>query len=265
MLTSSLACFLFGGLVSSAALPESVSRSTSSKNTTGLGTNDVLIFGNDGRVEVWSKERYDALVSLDLTSATPLSQTAPRNTTTISERNPELNARACKWNTVIVPNEDQTFLDWDKPMTSVVHTTASTASVQISTGYSLSNSVSVSNSADLTLVKDFLSVSFSFKYSQTWTTTTTSAYTFDVPVGSFGAIVSNPRTLRKTGTVWKGCIGSAEASTYQADSYSSQSYNDLAWVTGTISLCTGTTYPLPMCVGSGVLHWVMNCGDVEGR
>lgn len=67
-------------------------------------------------------------------------------------------------------------------------------------------------------------------------------------------MVSNPATTRHSGRVDIGCIAEATDTTYfTADSYSSKAYGGLSWVEGTITLCTGDTYPLPRCSGEGTL------------
>lgn len=127
------------------------------------------------------------------------------------------------------------------------------ALVSVTAGYSITNTIGVSVGASLTLVQDFLSTSYQIDYSQSWSSSYSAGYTFTVPAGKHGAVVSNPMTTRHSGSVDVGCVGYAETTTFQADSYSSKSYGDLAWVEGTISLCTSDTYPMPMCIGSGTL------------
>ena len=265
MLLSIFAFPLFAGLVTAYILPTALSRSIAAANLTTLTANDIIVYGANGRIEVGPKEKYEYISSQDssafeLTSSTPLDFTSSSFSTSSNpnvsgSRSVELQRRGCKYQTIIVENTDQTFLNWDVPMTSVVHATGLSSTIQIATGYTLANSIGVSLGATFTLVKDFLSETYSISYTETWTSSTTSAYTFAVEPGNYAAIVSNPRTLRKSGMVYEGCIGDATSmSSYQADSYTSQSWGSLEWVEGTISLCNGTTYPLPACIGRGLLY-----------
>jgi hypothetical protein len=144
------------------------------------------------------------------------------------------------------------------PMSSVLLAGSSgTTTVAVTEGYSISNSVSVGVSSQLTLVEDFLSTTFSISYTETWTSTYSASYSFQIPAGKYGAVVSNPATTRHSGRVDIGCIADAgvETTYFTADSYNSKAYGGLSWVEGTISLCTGDTYPLPRCIGEGTLSW----------
>ncbi|TGO33980.1 hypothetical protein BHYA_0218g00130 [Botrytis hyacinthi] len=219
-----------------------------------LDESKIILFGEDGRTEVMDKaEFWKHHHGFNITQAPgPL---VGYNGTSGHSPSSSLAKRDCKSGTVVRENPDQTFLNWDVPMSSVVKAGATTATVAVTEGYSISNSIGVSAGASLTLVEDFLSTSYDISYTQTWTSTYAAAYTYTVPAGKYGAVVSNPYTLRKSGYVDSGCIGDpSETDTYQADSYSSQAYGGLSWVSGTISLCTGDTYPLPACIGSGVIH-----------
>jgi hypothetical protein len=103
-------------------------------------------------------------------------------------------------------------------------------------------------------VDAFLSTTFSISYTETWSSSYAAAYTFSIPTGKYGAVVSNPSTTRHSGYVDIGCIAEgATRTTFMADSYSSKSYDSLAWVDGVIQLCTGDTFPLPRCTGDGTL------------
>jgi hypothetical protein len=133
-------------------------------------------------------------------------------------------------------------------------TSGAPTTISISTGYSITNSISVSQGASFTLVKDFLSATMSIDYSTSWQTSQTQQFSAAVPEGKYGAFVTNAWTNRESGHVWEGTIGGEGSLTYyQADSFESKSYGDLSWVDGVISLCTGDTFPLPRCVGEGTL------------
>lgn len=140
-------------------------------------------------------------------------------------------------------------------MSSVVFSAPSTtATVAITDGYSIGNTVSVSLGTSLTLIEGFLSTSLGISYSESWTSTATVGYTFSIPDGKYGAVVSNPLTTRNSGRLQSGCVGDfSNGVEFVSDSYSSRAYGSLSWVEGTISLCTGDEYPMKMCVGDGTL------------
>jgi hypothetical protein len=259
MIAPSFICLLFGGLTSAAALGNHFGRSVASKReTTNLTANNVIVFGADGRTEVWPKEKYEWLASIDsgafeLTAAAP--PTLPTTHHTKASNSSLLHDRSCSYLNIVQENPDSTFLNWDTPMTSVVHATGVTNTLAITSGFMIADAVAVTNTATLTLVKDFLTAAYAVQYTTTWTTSTTTAYTYVLEPGNYGAIVTNARTLRRSGTVYSGCIGDASSySSYTADSYFSQSQGGMAWIQGVISLCNGTEYPLPYCVGNGYLY-----------
>lgn len=97
-------------------------------------------------------------------------------------------------------------------------------------------------------------MSFGIDYSQSWESEYSAQYTFEIPEGKIGAVVSNPTTTRNTGKVYKGCLGEQYlSSTYSGDSYQSRAFGGLSWVDGVISLCTGDNFPLMRCIGEGRL------------
>ncbi|KAI9731237.1 MAG: hypothetical protein M1834_005430 [Cirrosporium novae-zelandiae] len=219
-----------------------------------LAADEIIVWGSNGRVEVMNKtEYYNELASSNITIGRPESGNTT-TTTTSSNTTSSLVRRSCKSRTVIKELDDEEFLNWDVAMSSVVHATDESASVSVTEGYSISNTLSVSVSASLTIVEDFLSTTFGVDYSESWSSSYTSSYTFTVPAGKYGVVVSNPQTIRHSGYVYTGCVGAmTEEAYYQGDSYTSKAYGGLSWVEGTISLCTGTTYPVPRCIGSGSL------------
>jgi hypothetical protein len=238
--------FLAGGLASAKAIPRALSE------------DEIIVFGKGGRVEVMNKTSYALLSSpespvFNLTSSTPTTISTIQNAA--SKRSPgtgTVDAR-CSKETIYSMNPVSSFLNWDVIMSSVVHASTGDASVAVTAGYSITNTIDVSVSTSLTLIENYLSTTYSIDYSQSWSSSYSAGYTFTVPSGKYGAVVSNPLTTRHSGSVDIGCVGYAETTTFQADSYSSKSYGDLSWVEGTISLCTSTSYPMPMCIGSGTL------------
>lgn len=219
-----------------------------------LTENDIVVWGANGRVEVMSKTSYALLTSnFNLTSPPPTSinATTPTSNYTLSSRT--VSSR-CSKETIFTLDTPTTFLNWDVPMSSVLKGNGDNTLVAVTAGYTISNSISVGESTALTPIKDFLTITLSIDYTESWSSTRSDSYTFKIPDGKYGAVVSNPKTTRNSGRVDIGCVAEATETTYfMADSYSSKAYGGLSWVEGIITLCTGDTYPLPMCVGDGTL------------
>jgi len=237
-------------LVSGATLPRRM-----------LTEDDIILYGKDGRVEVMKRADYSIIAASDspfynADNAPPANATiykATSPTTSVELPSRALGAR-CSTETVFTLDPVQTFLNWDVLMSQVVKANTEGTSVSVTEGFQIDNSISVSESATLSTVDQFLSTTFSISYTETWSSSYAAAYTFSIPTGKYGAVVSNPSTTRHSGYVDIGCIAEgATRSTFQADSYTSKSYDSLAWVDGVIQLCTGDTFPLPRCTGGGTL------------
>jgi len=214
-----------------------------------LESDDVVLLGANGTHTVMKNADYQA----QLKASGMQFYTVPKIPNRTYSSVPNLRKR-CSTETVFTMNDDQSFLGDDVVMSSVVKADTETALVSVTSGYSISNSLSVSVSVDETLVEDFLSTSFGISTTETWGTSYTAAYTYTVPAGKYGVVVSNAKTLRKSGHVDIGCIAEAtESYDFTSDSYTSQAYGGLSWVEGVIQLCTGDTYPVPMCTGNGTL------------
>ncbi|TEY81958.1 hypothetical protein BOTCAL_0030g00190 [Botryotinia calthae] len=225
-----------------------------------LDSSKIILFGEDGRTEVMDKAEFWKHHHASNSTVAPGPLTGYNGTSRHNHTSgghyasSALSKRGCKSYSVITENPDQTFLNWDVPMSSVVKAGETTATVAVTEGYSIANAIAVSASATFTLIEDFLQTTYGITYTETWTSTYTAAYTYTVPAGKYGVVVSNPYTTRKSGHVDTGCIGvGGETDTYQADSYTSKAYGGLSWVSGTISLCTGDTYPVPQCNGDGTI------------
>ncbi|PQE32841.1 celp0028 effector like protein [Rutstroemia sp. NJR-2017a WRK4] len=214
---------------------------------TELDEHSIILLGDDGRIEIANKTEYFAAVLATNPSLGPIDiESFPAS----NASEPAVSKR-CKSTSIIRQKPDSHFLNWDVPMSSVVKAGSGGATVAVTAGYQIANAIGVSASAQLTVVKDFLSATYGITYTETWTSTYAAAYTFPIPAGKYGVVVSNPSTTRKSGYVDYGCIGQGSTATYQADSYQSHAYGGLAWVTGTISLCTSSKYPVPRCLGGG--------------
>ncbi|KAI8941991.1 hypothetical protein NX059_000101 [Plenodomus lindquistii] len=220
-----------------------------------IGADDVILHGN-GRYAVMKRSDLEALeAARNAATAPPKPSYLDDSIATFSgsETNVtpgRLSKRA--GDTIIIPNPKSRFLGWDMLMSTVVK--GAPTSVAVTSGHSISNSISVGVSSDISIIKEFLSVSTSVDYSTTWESNQSQQFTAEVPAGKFGAFVSNAWTHRESGNIWSGKIGeSGDLTYYQADSFDSKNYGELSWVDGVISLCTGDEFPLKRCIGEGTL------------
>lgn len=156
----------------------------------------------------------------------------------------------------IIPLPDEEFLGWDISMSTIVHANEAEATVAMAQGQMIANGITVGSSFQATVEK-FLQVGYSIDVSYTETATLTGTVTMTIPENRWGAIVSNPLTLRKKGYVFNGQPGSGQYEYYQADSFTHDTYsygeNSLSWVKGVVTTCLGDSYPLKRCVGDGEL------------
>lgn len=190
-------------------------------------------------------------------------------------RAPAMSAKLdkkCEESTEVQVLTDENFNDWDVAMSPVIgNTGSSVATVAVAKGYSIADAVSVSpeggpdcddRAVELTLtcqvsetvgvtLESVLTASLSLSYTNTYTTTDTQTFSFNVPNGQYGLVISNPYVHRVTGNVLSGCTDSPTAETFSTSSYTSQTYGDLEWVKGPIVMCNSSTYPVPFCVGEG--------------
>jgi hypothetical protein len=219
-----------------------------------VGADDVILYGN-GRLSILKRSDFADLEAARTAGTAPpkpgyLDETLTTYTGNDTNRPTlQLNKRDA---TLIIPNPNTRFLGWDVQMSQV--TKGAPTSISVSSGYSISNTISVGTSSSLTLVKDFLSVSMSVDYSHSWQSTQSQVFQASVPEGKYGAFVSNPWTNRASGNVWTGTIGGEGSLTpYQGDSFESKKFDNMEWVDGVISLCTGDSFPLKRCLGEGTL------------
>ncbi|PLB51444.1 hypothetical protein P170DRAFT_422458 [Aspergillus steynii IBT 23096] len=157
---------------------------------------------------------------------------------------------------LIIPLPDQEFLGWDIPMSTITHANEADATVAMSAGNTIANSITVGSSFAAS-VESFLTVTTHIDYGYTETSALTGTVTMTIPKNKWGAIVSNPLTQRKRGYVFNGQPGSGSFEYFQADSFNSETYtygqNSLSWVKGVMTTCLGDSYPLKMCNGDGEL------------
>lgn len=171
-----------------------------------------------------------------------------------AKHNRTIHARDdCGYTTAVITDKTQTFVDWDVQMSPVVIGTGTTGmDVSVMSGYTVSNSVSVSAGLDLNFIKDKLGGSVGIDYSRTWTTQTAVTVKGTVADGYSGVMITKPIKTRKTGRVLKGCLGSqTEDGTFSADSLEDGSYAGVKWISGAITMCSKKEFPLSRCSGSG--------------
>ncbi|EEU35389.1 uncharacterized protein NECHADRAFT_100788 [Fusarium vanettenii 77-13-4] len=222
-----------------------------------LQPDEVILYG-EGRMEVVHESVYHSLIASDGISEdipeVPEAFPAPSHPFKApkSSNDNSLSKRQCDLTTAVVTDRTQTFVDWDVQMSPVIIGTGDGITVSVTSGYSVSNSVSVSGGADWTVVKDKLGLSFGVDYSRTWTSSASINIAAKVADGYSGVMITKPIKTRKYGRVLKGCIGSqTESGTFSADSFEEKEYAGIKWVSGAITLCSKKEFPLSRCTGSG--------------
>ncbi|KAF2714592.1 hypothetical protein K504DRAFT_528891 [Pleomassaria siparia CBS 279.74] len=234
-----------------------------------LGADDVILYG-EGRYQLMKRSDLDEIMAARANGTVPpipgyLNTElfhGPGNGTTNGTANAtapattdSLNKRGKKSSTLIVKNPVSRFLGWDEQMSAIVKGAGGAGTtITVTSGFQVSNSISVGASETFTLVKDFLEASVRVDYTTSWTSSQTQGFTATVPAGKYGAYVSNAWTNRQSGIVFRGVIGQdSSPSYYQGDSFENKQYGSMAWVDGVISLCTGDAFPLKRCLGDGTL------------
>ncbi|WYZ33997.1 hypothetical protein EsH8_I_000273 [Colletotrichum jinshuiense] len=205
-----------------------------------LNFDDVIVVGENGAHQIMKSAEYDALQARAALTTAP----AIKDIEGVSRR-------GCAESTEVQVTSDSEFLNWDVAISPVLSSLGGSATVSVANGYSIANSVTVGSSVTGSFAEGVLGISLSVSYSETWTTTETQTLGFTVPDGQYGLVVSQPSVRRVTGNILSGCTDSPTKSEFTSDTYSSQSYGNLAWVKGVIRLCNSTTYPVPYCNGNG--------------
>ncbi|TPX13729.1 uncharacterized protein E0L32_005932 [Thyridium curvatum] len=219
--------------------------STALPTSSALSYDDVIVIKNDGQPEIMKAADFDRLEHR-AAAFSPPSGTKDSNPVSLQPR------RGCDKSTEIQVLSDTEFLNWDVPISPVVSSAGGqSASVAVSSGYTLSNTLTAGASLDIPLIKNLLSASLSVSYTETWTTQQSHTLTFNVPENMFGVIVSQPYVRRVQGNVFSGCTDNPSNNTFMSDTYTSQAYKDLNWVKGVIRLCSSDKYPIPYCIGEG--------------
>ncbi|KAF9770787.1 hypothetical protein IL306_011606 [Fusarium sp. DS 682] len=166
--------------------------------------------------------------------------------------------QSCAATSSYVTDTRQRFVDWDLQMSPVVIGAGRDGiAVSVASGFSVSNSVSVSAGLDLTAVKDRIGAAFGIDYSRTWTTQATVTVRGTVYPGEVGVVVTKPWTNRRYGREFRGCVGSMrQTGTFMADAHDEGSYEGVHWVSGGISMCIKNQGGLPLtrCNGGGAFR-----------
>ncbi|KAH7057175.1 hypothetical protein B0J12DRAFT_568050 [Macrophomina phaseolina] len=155
---------------------------------------------------------------------------------------------------VKVTNEEH-FLQWDVRMSPVITARYDQATVSMTQGYQLSNSVSVQSGVDVGPIEKMLTLSYRVTFEQSWTTIESQAYTYflrptNESEAMHGCIVSNPVTTRYTGEYLTGCAENPHREPFSATVYAEeQKSGGLTWVEGAIGLAASTQYPVPCLIG----------------
>ncbi|KAF4998974.1 hypothetical protein FGRMN_2773 [Fusarium graminum] len=221
------------------ALISLVSVSQAAATTKFLSADDVIVLKTDGTSQIMKAADLEHL------------ETAPAIRSSATTKNP-LQRRGCEKSTEVQVLSENEFLNWDVAMSPVISSLGgSKATVSVTSGYSIANSLKTGASFSIPLIKDVLTASLSVDDTQTWTSTQQQSLSFVVPDDHHGIIVSQPYVRRVQGRVIEGCTDSPDKSEFISDTYESQSYGDLQWVKGIIRLCTSETYPIPYCNGEG--------------
>ncbi|KAF2443218.1 hypothetical protein P171DRAFT_57742 [Karstenula rhodostoma CBS 690.94] len=199
-------------------------------STITLRTDDVVLYGN-GRYQITKRTDLDELEAFHKNGTVPptpgylnsnLITKSGSTTTNILQRDSgAIQKRGSS--TIVIPNPDSRFLGWDVQMSQVVSGAPTT--ITVSTGYDISNSISVGTSVSVSTIESFLSASTSTDYSQSWTSSQSQQFAGEVPAGKYGAFVSNPWTNRRSGNVFQGRVGREGTLTgYQADSFEEKAF-----------------------------------------
>ncbi|EPE03011.1 hypothetical protein F503_08625 [Ophiostoma piceae UAMH 11346] len=221
---------------------------TATPAPTILSHDDVILLDGNGQPQIMKASEFDALQARDM--AAPHESSAMLSAAH-SRRSGKL-ARGCEESTEVQVLSNTTLLTPDVAISPVISGENLTiASVSVTSGYSIANSIAVGYSEALTLVEDVLQVTLSVTYTETWTTTDSQTLSFNVPHDMFGVIVSQPYAREIKGNVLSGCTDSPTVNSFTSTTYSSQAYKDLNWVRGVMRLCTNESYPIPYCIGEG--------------
>lgn len=205
---------------------------------------DVIVIHNDGSTGVMKAADYDKLEA-----GTPVAgPVAILNDTDVSPLN-----RRCEQSTEFQVLSDEIVLGWDIPLSPVAGSIGGDATIAVTAGHSISNTLSIGSSISTSFAEGILGMSMSIDYSQTWSTENSQSLSFAVPTGKYGVIISQPSIRRIQGAVYNGCTDGPERkrTPFTSDSYENQNYGSMLWIKGVLRLCSSDQYPIPFCNGQG--------------
>ncbi|KAF6802517.1 hypothetical protein CMUS01_15330 [Colletotrichum musicola] len=205
---------------------------------------DVIVILSDGSTGVMKAAEYDLLEA-----GTPVaSPAASQNDTAASPI-----SRRCEQSTEFQVISDEVLLGWDIAISPIAASIDGDATIAVSAGHSVSNTLSIGSSISTSFAEGILGMSMSIDYSQTWSTENSQSLSFAIPAGKYGVIISQPSIRRITGHVWSGCTDGPERkrTDFTSDSYENQNYGSMLWIKGVLRLCSSDKYPIPFCNGQG--------------
>ncbi|KKY35306.1 hypothetical protein UCDDA912_g04726 [Diaporthe ampelina] len=212
-----------------------------------LSFDDVIVPNDDGTISIMKDYEY----GIQKAKREILHKRAKRSPPPIPSA--AALGKRCDETTEVQVLTDTKFTNWDVAMSPVISNTGSSmATVAVTKGYDVSNSISITESASYTIIPEVLTVSLSVTVSMSWATTDSRTFSYWVPAGQHGLVVSQPLVRRITGNLVTGCVDGPSYEAFTSDSYSSQTYDEMSWVKGPIILCNSTQYPVPYCNGNGV-------------
>ncbi|KAJ0118861.1 hypothetical protein J7T55_013117 [Diaporthe amygdali] len=214
---------------------------------TVLQYDDVIVAGKDGSVVVMKDYEYELKEARET-----LQRRKADAARSADQPESHVNHRRCDESVEYQVLSDTNFNDWDVPMSPVIGNIGSTgASVAVSKGYTVADSAYGNNIISRSFLEKLLGVEMPSGGTWTWTTKDDQTFTFQVPQGQYGLVVSNPYVRRVTGNYVSGCVDSPSYDPWQITTHTTQEYTNMQWVAGPIRLCNNTAYPIPYCVGTG--------------
>lgn len=213
-----------------------------------LGFDDLLFLREDGNHQVMKKWEYQIQEDIREVQRRKALGNAPRNPTP----SPEADLRdRCLESLEVQITSDTKYEGDDIPMSPVVgNQGSSTAIVAVSKGYSVANTLEITTT-NTASVYSMMEVSLAIAVGVTWTTTDTQTFSYYVPTGQYGLVISNPYIRRIEGNTLSGCTDSPTVEPLLSETYTATAFGALEWVKGPITMCNSTTYPIPFCTGDG--------------
>lgn len=246
--------FVFFALAAAVPTPEAANDANNlltAISSITLEHDDVVIYGINGMYKIVKEAEFQ-----NLTSSTLLTYGVDHNETKVThlsgiKSSASLEARACPGlNSEFHVDRQFDFLDWDVQISPVAGAQQGSATISVTRGHQISNSITVGGNVGLSV--DELSVGLKFDWQKTWTTIDTTLFSYTLPAGQYGVVISQPWTHRIVGTIYTSCsTDNWKKTPFTGNSHSSQTYGNMNWVTGVFRLCASTKYPIPYCEGSG--------------